>query len=669
MRLKHLFSPIQIGSMCVKNRIALPSMGLVYTQDGSMTDRIKQFYYERARGGAGLLITGPYSVDKAGGGPTLLGLDEDRFVPELRSCNEEIHGIAEVKVACQLFHAGRYSFSEKTGEQAVSASAIPSRLTGETPKALTICEIRALVEQFRAAAARAREAGFDAVEILASAGYLVSQFLSPVTNIRTDEYGGSCENRMRFLLEIVATVRREIGAGLALLVRVAGHDYMPGGLTSQESRLISKRLEEAGVDAVNVTGGWHETRVPQVTYAVPPGAFVHLARRIKEVVSIPVFASNRLGSPELAERVLREGSADVICMGRPLIADPHLPNKAKEGRFDEIMPCIACNELCFDHVFTGKPVGCMLNPMAGHEGEVRIRPAEKPKRVVVAGGGPAGLMSAVTAARRGHKVVLLENEREFGGQILLGAQTPDKGDFARVVSSLVQQARSAGAILKGGVRATAESVEAEHPDAVIVATGAHPSRPSFSGANHPKVLLAWDILRGNVEVAGRRVVVVGGSATGCETALKIAKEGTLDPKTLHFLFLQQAEELEMLRELATRGTREVTVVEVLPRLAVNMGRTTRWILLQSLESYHVKMVTDARVTAVTDEGVDVERDGKRDTLYADTVVLATGVAASQSLYNEIRRNNRFPVFLVGDAREPRRIVEAIHEGFHVGLEV
>jgi 2,4-dienoyl-CoA reductase (NADPH2) len=663
-----LFSPIRIGTLTIKNRIAMPSMGLMYTHDGTMNDRIRHFYFERARGGAGLLITGPYAVDKAGGGPVLLGLDEDRFVPALREFNRDIHAIADAKIACQLFHSGRYSLSFMTGEQCVSASAIPSRLTGETPKALSIEEIEQLVAAFARAAGRAVTAGFDAVELLACTGYLLSQFLSPITNVRTDRYGGNLENRMRFPLEVVAAIRKEVGKDFPLLVRVAGNDFMPGSHTNREARIFCKALEEAGVDAINVTGGWHETRVPQLTYAVPPGAFVYLARGIKESVRIPVLASNRLGWPPLAEKTLREGCADMICMGRPLIADPYLPAKAREGRLEDIVPCMGCNEVCFDNVFMGQPVGCMLNPMAGREFELTIEPAATKKKVLVAGGGPAGLVAAATAARRGHDVTLVEARDKAGGQVLLGAAAPDKADFSRIVQSLLRQAISAGVAVRTGVAVDAALVETEHPDVVIVATGARPAPAPFPGSDHPTVRLAWDVLSGQSTVPGRRVVVVGGSATGCETALKIAKEGTIDPETLFFLFVHQAEDTETLREMATRGTREVTVVDLLPRLATNMARTTRWVLMKDLATYHVRTITGAKVTAITDQGVEIERGGSREILEADTVVLAVGAVSSRDLYEALKATGR-DVRLVGDAKEPRRIVEAIQEGFAAALEI
>ena len=654
--------------MTVKNRIVLPSMGLMYTFDGIMNERFKHFYCERAKGGTGLIITGPYAVDKVGGGPVLLGLDEDRFIPELTRFNEEIHGIDGVKVAAQLFHSGRYALSFMLGDQPVSASPIPSKLTGETPRELTVAEIHTLVEDYGNAAARAREAGFDAVEILACTGYLLCQFLSPITNMRTDEYGGSMENRMRFPLEIVQSVRTQVGDDFPIIVRVAGHDYMPGSHTNKEARAFCQALDKAGVDAINVTGGWHETKVPQLTYAVPPGAFVYLARAIKGAVSIPVMASNRIGDPVLAEKVIREGSADMICMGRPLIADPHLPNKTKAGRLDDIIYCVGCNQVCFDNVFMGQPVGCMLNPQAGHEGEIEVSPAATAHKVVVVGGGPAGMMAAATAARRGHEVVLIEAQDALGGQLRLATATPGKAEFVKIISSLAHQVKAARVRVKTCVTATPETIKAEHPDVVVVAAGAEPLIPPIPGLDNPKVMHAWDVLRGDAEVTGRKVVVIGGSATGCETALLAAMQGTLDPETLAFLFYHQAEDPETLRELATRGNKEVTVVDMLPRLAENVGRTTRWALLKDLKTYHVKMMPATKVVAVTDTGLEVERDGTREILPADTVILAAGSRTRRELYDQLKDSD-LALYLIGDAKEPRKIIEAIREGFHTALQI
>ncbi len=668
MELKHLFSPIQIGPMTVKNRIVLPSMGLMYTHNGMMNDRFKHFYYERAKGGAGLLITGPYAVDKVGGGPVLLGLDEDKFVPEIKTFNETIHKYDGVKVACQLFHSGRYSLSFMTGGQCVSASPIPSKLTGETPRELNVEEIKELVKGYGAAAARAREAGFDAVEILACTGYLITQFLSPITNIREDEYGGSLDNRMRFALEIVASVRKGGGDNMPIIVRVAGHDYMPGGHTNKEAILFCKALEQAGIDAINVTGGWHETSVPQLTTAVPSGTFVYLAQGIKQAVNIPVMASNRLGDPILADRVIRENSADMVCMGRPLIADPYLPNKAKAGDFDDITCCVGCNQVCFDNVMTGQPVSCMLNPLAGHEGEKKISPAEIPRKVVVVGGGPAGMKTAAIAAQRGHQVVLMEAEAELGGQLWLAAATPNKAEFERIISTLIHQVKTSGVRVKTGLEATLENIQAEEPEVVIVAAGAKPVIPTIEGVDQPKVKLAWDILLGKEAVTGRQVVVIGGNATGCETALKVAQEGTLGAETLKFLLYHQAEDPEALLEMAIHGSKEVTVVDMMPKMANNVARTVRWAFLSDLEKHQIKMMPKVNVLAITETGVEIEHEGKKETLPADTVILATGVKSCQDLYKSLNGKN-FELLLIGDAKEPRKITDAIEEGLYTALDL
>ncbi len=372
-----LFEPITINKTRVKNRIVMPAMGLFMTDDYSFNERYCSFYRERGRGGVGLMVVGPLAVDRVGSAPFMPGLFEDRFVEPLRAFVDEMHRTTDATIGTQLFHMGRYAYSTFSGMTSIGPSAIPSRLTKETPRAMTKDDIETVKGAFASAALRAKEAGFDYIEIIACTGYLISQFLSPVTNRRTDEYGGPIENRMRFGIEVIGAVREAVGPDTAVGMRIAGNDFMDGGHTNKESAIFAAAAQKAGIDAVNVTGGWHETNVPQLTTNVPAGVYVYLARGIKEKVTVPVFASNRLGDPALAEKVLRAGSADMICWGRPLIADPDLPNKVREGRLDEIVSCIACNQGCFDSIFYGKAVHCVLNPTVGREDEVRITPARE----------------------------------------------------------------------------------------------------------------------------------------------------------------------------------------------------------------------------------------------------------------------------------------------------
>ncbi|MBE9547170.1 MAG: NADH:flavin oxidoreductase, partial [Proteobacteria bacterium] len=383
-----LFTPIDIGNLKLKNRIVMPAMHLNYTPDGEVTDKLIAFYEERAKGGAALIIVGGCAVDEYGGYLNMIGISDDRFIPGLKRLTDVVHRHGAL-IASQLFHGGRYIHSSFIGRSPVAPSPIASGLTREEPREMTIEDIKYTTDSFARAAERAKEAGFDAVEIIGSAGYLITQFLSPITNKRTDEYGGSFENRMRFGLEVAGAVRNAVGKDFTVLIRLGGNDFMPGGNTNREIRLFAAELEKCGIDAFDITGGWHESRVPQITMGVPRGGYTYLARGVKKVVSKPVISCNRINDPFLADKIIREGSADMAGFARGLIADPEMPNKARNGRLNEITPCIGCNQGCLDNVFVMKPIECMVNPRAGRELDAPpISKTETPKKVMVIGGGP-----------------------------------------------------------------------------------------------------------------------------------------------------------------------------------------------------------------------------------------------------------------------------------------
>jgi len=667
MEFPHLFSPIAINSMTLKNRIVMTAMHLGYTPEGTVTDRLIDFYAARAAGGVGLIIVGGCPIDETGGMRSMVAIHDDRFVPGLTKLTRAIRK-GGAKIAAQLYQAGRYTHSSMIGgRKPFSASAVRSKLTGETPRALALEEIPQVQDRFAEAAARAKQAGFDAVEILGSAGYLISQFLSPVTNLREDAYGGSFENRMRFGLEVVSKVREAVGPDYPVLMRLAGNEFMEGGNTNREAARFAAEAEKAGVDLFDITGGWHETRVPQLTMSVPRQAYVYLAQGIKAAVSVPVLASNRINDPSTAEEILRDGSADLVTMARGLIADPDLPNKARQGKSHLICHCVACNQGCFDNVFQGRPVACLVNPAAGSESTLRLDPAPHPKKVLVIGAGPAGMKAACTAAQRGHRVTLIENENNLGGQLLLNRRIPGRSEMETAAADLTHNLKSLNVQIITGKAADRDLIRQMQPDAVVVASGARPVVPNIPGIDAPHVVQAWDLLAGRVGV-GKRVVVLAGNAVGLETALYLATIGTLTPETLHFLMVNEAESIETLTFLLNRGIKEVTVVEMTQKAGSDIGLTTRWTILGELGRLGVQILTNTKAVGITPTGLEVEQGGGRGLLPADSIVVAAGSRSENGLAEGVR-DIVSEVYIIGDAKSPRNALHAIREGFEAGLSL
>jgi 2,4-dienoyl-CoA reductase (NADPH2) len=662
----HLFSPIRINSMILKNRIVMTAMHLGYTPGGQVTDRLVKFYALRARGGAGLIIVGGCTIDPWAGMADMISIKDDSFLPGLERLTDAVKG-GGAKIAAQLYQAGRYAHSSMIGgKKPFSASAVRSKFTGETPRALDLDEIPRVQDRFAEAALRAKRAGFDAVEILGSAGYLISQFFSPLTNLRQDQYGGSFENRMRFGVEVVEKVRKVVGASYPILMRLAGNDFMEGSNTNKEAQIFASELEKAGVDCFNVTGGWHETRVPQLTMHVPRKAYVYLAEGIRNAVSVPVIASNRINDPSLAEEVLQEGQADLVTMARALLADPDLPNQALQGKEELITHCVACNQGCFDRVFQYEPATCMVNPAAGMESEMAVTLAPKKKKVLVIGGGPAGMKAAITASDRGHQVILVEKSLQLGGQLLLNEKIPGREEILLAARDLERNLKTRSVEILLGRDADQALIREVGPDALIVATGASPFLPPISGINHPKVVLAWDVLAGKATV-GRKVIIVGGNAVGLETALCLASHGTISPGVLHFLMVNKAESQDTIEELLNRGDKEVYVVEMTKKLGQDIGNSTRWTIMAELKRLGVKVIPGAKAVEVNDAGLRIHKDAKEEVLCADSIVIATGSKSENTLAS--LKDLAPEVYVIGDAKKPRNALEAIREGFLTGLAI
>lgn len=663
--MSRLFSPAQIGTLKVRNRLIMTPLHLGYCPEGEVTDRLIEFYRSRARGGVGLIIVGGCGIDKIGNAFGMPQLDEDRYIPGLIRLIEAVHSEG-AKIVPQLYQAGRYAYSAHTGQPPVAPSAIPSRLTGQTPQELTQAKLLEIIASYESAAKRVQTAGFDGVEILASAGYLISQFLSPLTNLRKDRYGGDLQARMTFGLEVVEAVRRTVGADYPIIVRVAGNDFMPGSHTNLESRAFCQALEKAGVNALNVTGGWHETPVPQLTMNVPSGAFTYLAAGIKQAVSIPVIACNRINTPELAEKILQEGKADFIGMARQLLADPDFPNKVIQGNLEAIRPCIACNQGCLDSIFRLKPVACLVNAEAGHEAELgSMHPTSNPQKILVIGAGAAGLEYARVSSLLGHKVTVWEKTEKPGGQLTLAAAPPGRKDFLYLSSYLLSACQQQGVHIEFGVAATPEmileAVKKDMFDQVIIAAGSVPINPPLPNQGHKNVLQAWDVLAGR-KTTGQNIIIVGGGAVGVETALFLAEPSVLDDESLRFLILQQAESDKELYRLLTQSNKQITLLEMAKGIGRDIGPSTRWSMLADLKRYGVKCMDQTKVLEITTDGLLVEREGEQRQIPCDTVILSVGSISQNELYHALLGKVE-KLTLIGDALNPRKALDAIHNAY------
>ena len=663
-----LFEPITINKLELKNRIYLPAMHLGMAVDFQVTDQLVDFYIERAKGGAGMIVVGNATVDEVSGFFQYIGAHSDDFIPGLTRLAAAIQSNG-AKAAVQLNHAGRYCHSAlMNGKKPVAPSALASNLTAETPDALDIAGIKRTVASFADAALRVKKCGYDAVEVLSGTGYLISEFLSPVTNKREDEYGGSLENRMRFGLEVMKAIRDAVGPSFPLIVRMDSNDFMEEGMRLGELGEYAKRLvADCAVDALCVKGSWHEARVPQLTTNVPRGTYAYLARSIKNIVDVPVIASHRINDPETARELIRDGYCDMVAMARSLIADPYLPEKARTGRENEIIHCIACAQGCFDNLFKLKAVECLCNPRAGHEGERVLEKVSKAKKIIVIGGGAAGMSAALSAYDRGHDVVLYEKSNRLGGQLFLAALPPGREEFAQLAKDLATQVAMRDITVHLNTEVSASILDSEKPDGVILATGAKPVTPPIPGVTLPHVVQAWDVLADRVST-GTNVVIIGGGAVGVETALFLSEKGTLHADALKFLLVNKAESYETLYELATRGSKDVMIVEMMGKVGTGIGRSTKWGMFQEMDRSRISTRVGARALEITETSVKIQMGDKIEILPADTVVIATGASSVNEL-SGLLKDKGIPFVSAGDASQIALAFDAVHQGFEAGRKI
>ena len=641
MTFKKLFEPINIGTMRIKNRFVMSPMGTVFSKDVKEEHERRLAYYEaRAKGGVGMVIVEAACVDPDG--RILLGqipTYDDESIPLLKRYADTIkkHG---ARAVIQLHHGGGAASSSLIGKTPVAPSPIPPRPRGEIPRELTIPEIKQIIRRFGEAALRAKKAGFDGVELHGAHGYLFVQFFTPAFNKRTDEYGGSLENRARFYMEAFQAVRDKVGPDYPVWFRInARHFNLEGGITLEDSKKLAKMMEEAGADAVNISC-YGYGRENFANLASTPGGLAYLAEAIKKEVNIPVIAIGMM-TPEVGERLLQEGKADLIAIGRGFLADPEIPKKAMEGRTEDIVPCTGCFRCLHEMIFKQNPLMCSVNACLGHEKDYQIKPAERKKRVMVVGSGPAGIEAARVAALRGHDVSIYEKEEELGGQLRQSCVPPGKERYKDYLEYLRTQAGKHGIKVKVGVEATAELVEKEEPDAVVIATGVIPLIPEIKGLDRAEVVTADKVLLGKVEV-GKKVVIIGGGLVGSETA--------------HYL--------------TTKG-KKITIVEMRKGdiIAIEMIPYIREAFLEELRGNGVEMLTGVTLKEFRDKGLILTDDkGKERLIEADTIILAAGAKPDDRLYEEIKGKVK-EVYKAGDCVQPRQIGEAVEEGFRIGISL
>jgi 2,4-dienoyl-CoA reductase (NADPH2) len=636
----HLLAPITLSGISLRNRALMGSMhtGLEETGDWG---RVAAFYAARARGGAGLIVTGGMAPNREGGVfPGAAGLFTDTDIANHARVTDAVHAEGG-RIVMQILHAGRYAYSP----DCVAPSAIKSPISPFAPKELDAAGIEKQIADIATAAARAIQAGYDGVEVMGSEGYFLNQFLVTHTNRRTDGWGGDYANRMRLPVETVARVRAAMGPEAILIYRISLIDLVPNGSTWGEVVQLAKAIEVAGASCLNTGIGWHEARVPTIATSVPRAAFAHLTARLRPEVSIPVITSNRINTPEVAERLLADGMADMVSMARPWLADEAFIAKAASGRAAEIAPCIACNQACLDHTFSGKLTSCLVNPRACHETELTYDPAPQPKRIAVVGAGPAGMMTAIVAAGRGHQVTLFDKAEAVGGQLNLAKQVPGKEEFHGLVDWFATELRHPNVTLRLATEAGADDLAGF--DEVVIATGVMPRDPGIPTEPGANVLSYIDVLKG--AKVGRRVAVVGAGGIGFDVAEALVHEGTsptLDPS------LWRAEwgvgaPWDTPGGLAPQGpaphppAREVILLQrKAEKPGRHLGKTTGWIHRASLAMKGVRMQGGVTYERITADGLWISRGPNREgpeLLAVDAVVLCTGQEPERGLSVELTR--------------------------------
>ena len=663
----HLLAPLDLGFTTLKNRVLMGSMhtGLEETQDWN---RVAEFYATRARGDVGLMVTGGIGPNPEGSvahGAAMMLSQKD--VDNHSIVTDRVHE-AGGKIAMQILHAGRYAFSP----DCVAPSAIKSPISMFAPKELDAEGIEKQISDIAACALRAKQAGYDGVEVMGSEGYFLNQFLVTHTNKRTDEWGGSYENRMRLPVEVVRRVREAVGKNFIIIYRLSMLDLVEGGSTYDEVVQLGKEIEKAGATIINTGIGWHEARIPTIATKVPRAAFTWVTAKFREALSIPVITSNRINTPEVAEEVLSRGDADMVSMARPFLADPDFVRKAQQNKADEINTCIGCNQACLDHVFNGKMTSCLVNPRACHELEINVKPAETKKRVAVVGAGPAGLAAAVTSAQRGHDVVIYDASSEIGGQFNIAKQIPGKEEFYETLRYFKRQIELHKNItLKLNTYVDAAALNDEGFDEVMIATGIKPRTPAIEGIEHEKVLTYIEVLKEKKPV-GNKVAIIGAGGIGFDTA-EYLSHGKETPSQDIPAFMKEwgidmtfsaRAGIEGVKPQPEPSPREIFLLQrKTTKVGAGLGKTTGWAHRVGLLAKGVTMIPGVSYDKIDDEGLHITVDGNSQVLPVDNIIICAG----QEPMRDIVEGLNMPYHLIGGADEALELdaKRAIDQGTRV----
>ena len=674
MTYEKLFEPLDLGFTAIKNRVIMGSMhtGLEESENGF--ERMAAYFAERARGGVGMIITGGIGPnEEAAFGSAMLSNDAE--AEQHRIVTEAVHSCdPEVKICMQILHTGPLAYNEKL----VAPSAIKSRIGPFVPNELDAAGVQKQIDDHVRCAVLAKQAGYDGVEIIGSAGYLISTFLVEKTNKRSDNYGGSYENRMRFALEIVEKTRAAVGDDFIVIFRIAAMDMLQGGMSWDEIVQLAQGLEKAGVNIISTHFTWHESAVPTIATMVPRAAFSKVTGRIRENVNVPMITSNRINMPHVAEEVLQRGDADLVSMARPMLADAELVNKAREGREDEINTCIGCNQACLDHTFGCKSVSCLVNPRACHETLLNYEPTTAPKNIAVVGAGPAGMAYATVAAERGHKVTLFDAADEIGGQFNLAKRIPGKEEFYETLRYYGRMIEKLGVDLQLNTRVDADMLAAGGYDNIIMATGITPRTPDVEGIDHPMVIGYIDAIKGNKPV-GKKVAVIGAGGIGFDVSELISHDGVSGAMDVDVFAREWGVDfvnhprggVTGVEPITAKADREIFLMQRKETpVGRGLGKTTGWTHRMALGRRGVKMMNGVEYVRIDDDGLHIMRDNKPELLAVDTVIVCAGQDPARELYDAAQANG-LPVALVGGAYEAAELdaKAAINQACHMAAEV